>query len=166
MVGPTTLIELASVVENPDDIRFFNGKPYILSRKHQEKIDTVDWRRKGACVAVRELPDFYDKESHEHKRNTEYQMRNIEQHKSMETDMFCAMTRNGWKKVGGHPPAKAWGEDDLSFLSERARLGIKTHTLQGFNSIVVHQNHDGPNDVKNPRGGGRVIPGPWNNIYW
>jgi len=167
MIGPDTLGELAELAGNPEDTRFFNAKPYLLSRRLQDQIDTVDWRKLGACVAVRQLPNFYVDGARKGLSHS-LMFKNLEKPGGVGTNMFSAMTRKGWKKIGGHPPATVWGEDDLSFLSERTRLKIPTVTLKKLNSIVVHQNHDGPGDVPNPRSlaKARIIPGPWNGILW
>lgn len=127
---------------------------YYLSPREQELIDTVPWRGRDN-LAVREIPGFYDEDAN---GNPDYSHRatdSVAQPGSRlptwESWVFGGCSRETWKRLGGMLVSQKWGAVDVAFMQRRRALGVPTHTTPDPETIVVHQNHDGPDDVKTPR---------------
>jgi len=173
MPGRTLLHEMmreCGIHGGDDSLTFFTGKCYLLTQRMQQDLDTVDWRGLGVAAAVRKLPDFYNQPSAEIGGHDAYQAKNIDAAKEFVTNMVGGMTRKGWRNMGGFVESDVWGPGDLSWLMERNRRGVPLVTLQDLDSISVHQNHDGPDDIITPRDMDlamkSLVPGPWDNIRW
>ena len=130
---------------------YFACKPYYLTVRQQELLDTVDWRNEGP-VAVRALPDFYGQaRSAEFRGDPMYLPESIEQARTWESFVFGGLTRKGWRSLGGIPSSAQWGTVDVAMLHARQSRGIPTFTPDAPGTYCVHQNHDSPNDVATPR---------------
>lgn len=130
------------------------AKPYYLSQRDQERIDTVDWVGEGP-LAVRKIEGFYD----EQPGHPDYKPRAIEsvgkpgaQHPHWLSWVFGGFSRRTLKYMGGiGPVTQKWGSIDVLLVARRRALGIVNHTCIDDDTLVVHQNHSGPNDVPTPR---------------
>lgn len=126
---------------------------YYLSPRDQERIETVNWQAEGN-LAVRNIQDFYDEDignpdfSH---RATDIIAKPGSRLPHWESWVFGGCSRDTWEKLGGMLETQHWGSVDVAFMERRRALGIINHTCPDDDTIVVHQNHDGPNDVKTPR---------------
>ena len=127
---------------------------YYLSPRDQERIDTVPWREKGN-VALRDIEGFYDQDAN---GNPDYRHDVTDKVATpgfriptWESWVFGGMSRKTWKLLGGMWESQRWGSVDIAFMERRRVLNIPNFTANDPESIVVHQNHDGPNDVKTPR---------------
>jgi GT2 family glycosyltransferase len=116
-------------------------KPYYLSRRDQERIDTVDWVN-GGPLAVRRVEGFYD--DPEPGSNHAFSPKVVEQTPEWESWVFGGLSRHSWRVLGGMVETRLWGSVDLAFHMRRFRLGIKTATGKADDTICVHQNHDDP----------------------
>jgi len=128
--------------------------PYYLSPRDQERIDTVDWRGKGAA-AVTDIADFYDEGPG---GNPDYRHNVTEKVgtpkfrvPAWESWVFGGHSRESWKRLGGFLETIRWGSCDIAWMHRRRTLGIPNHTCTGPDVMVCHQNHDLPGDVKTPR---------------
>jgi GT2 family glycosyltransferase len=172
MPGLTSVSELVAHFERAgfDAPHWTSCKCYMLSARHQELIDTVDWEGQGPSAAVRTLPGFYKEPSAEYTGAALFEADAIDKQVVFGASLFCAMTRKGWRNIGGFPESEVWGSPDPSFLAERWRLGTPCYTCQLPDSTCVHQNHDMPGDIATPRDMAKCvanqITGPWDNIRW
>lgn len=124
-------------------------KPYYLSQRDQERIDTVDWEGKGP-LAVREIQGFYDREQHMI-GNPDYTPWSIESvgkegspHSHWLSWVFGGCSRETWKRMGGMLETNTWGAVDVAFVKRRQTLGVVNHTCIDDDTLCVHQNHDKP----------------------
>lgn len=130
-------------------------KPYYLSTRDQERIDTVDWLNEGP-LAVRKIEGFYDEEQ---QGNPDYSPRSIEsvghpgaKHSHWLSWVFGGCSRETWKRMGGMLETGKWGSVDVAFVQRRRTLGIINHTCIEDDTICVHANHDAPGiNVPTPR---------------
>lgn len=127
---------------------------YYLSPRDQERIDTVPWRDEGN-LALRGIEGFYDESDggnpdYTH-RVTDTVARPGSRLPTWESWVFGGCSRQTWKLLGGMLVTQKWGSVDIAFMERRRALRIPNHTTPDPDSIVVHQNHDLPNDVKTPR---------------
>lgn len=127
---------------------------YYLSPRDQGRLDTVDWLGKGN-LAVREIEDFYDEDltvapdfTH---RATDVVAQPGSRLATWESWVFGGMSRETWKEWGGMMETAKWGSVDVAFMQRRRALGITNHTCPEDDSVVIHQNHDSPNDTPTPR---------------
>lgn len=127
---------------------------YYLSPRHQERIDTVPWRAEGN-LALRQIPGFYDEDDNGNPDYTHRATDVVAQPGSRlptwESWVFGGCSRRTWKQLGGMLTTQRWGSVDVAFVVRRQALGVTNHTTPDPETIVVHQNHDSPNDVKTPR---------------
>lgn len=132
-------------------------KPYYLTPRDQERIDTVDWEGVGP-LAVREIQGFYDREQHM-MGNLDYTPWSIESvgkedspHSHWLSWVFGGCSRETWKRMGGMLETNTWGAVDVAFVQRRKTLGIVNHTCINDATLCVHQNHDKPGvNVLTPR---------------
>lgn len=133
-------------------------KPYYLSPRDQEWLDTVPWLVEGA-LAVREIEGFYDLEQHAH-GNPDYTPRAIEavgnpgyRHTHWLSWVFGGCSRETWKRLGGMLETQKWGAVDVAWMQRRQALGIINHTCLDDETLCIHQNHDDPTrgNVPTPR---------------
>jgi glycosyltransferase involved in cell wall biosynthesis len=127
---------------------------YYMGQHDQAKIDTVDWRGLGAG-AVRGIDGFYEDDVN---GNPDYRHAATDivaqpgsRIKTWESWVFGGMSRRAWADLGGMLETQKWGSVDIAFHARRRALGIQNHTCPSPESIVVHQNHDGPGEVPTPR---------------
>jgi Glycosyl transferase family 2 len=169
MPGTTTLQEMVSHFENYGWKRtdWVSAKCYLLSREHQEQLDSVEWKALGPAAAVRQLPGFYKAPSAEYTGAAFYENRSVDQCALYSASIFCGMTRAGWRWIGGFPESETWGAPDPSFLAERTRRGILSYSLREPDSTCVHQNHDECGTPRNPETClAHLVTGPWDHIRW
>ena len=128
-------------------------KPYYLSPRDQERIDTVDWLNEGP-LAVRKIDGFYE----EQPGHPDYQPRAIESvgtggpHTHWLSWVFGGCSRRTWREIGGMLETNTWGAVDVAFVQRRKTLGIVNHTCTDDDTLCVHQNHDDPTkNVVTPR---------------
>jgi hypothetical protein len=90
---------------------------------------------------IQENPDFYDYGDPTHA----YHHTQVEKAKVWDSWIFCGASRQTWLKFGGFGESNAWGSIDLNFHHRRYQGGFISWTPDGQNNMVVHQNHDDPN---------------------
>lgn len=126
---------------------------YYLRQSDQDILDQVDWKKEGN-LAIRSLPGFYDIQPQEHPHYT-HQMTDQIGHggelNHWESWVFGGVSRKTMKKLGGMLETQEWGSVDVAFLHRRRVLEILNVTLPEDETIVIHQNHDLPNDKENHR---------------
>lgn len=130
------------------------AKPYYLSPRDQERIDTVDWINEGP-LAVRKIEGFYDDQP----GNPDYSPRSIEsvghpgaKHSHWLSWVFGGCSRETWKRLGGMLETGKWGSVDVAFVQRRRTLGIINHTCIEDDTLCIHQSHDDPSkNVVTPR---------------
>lgn len=130
-------------------------KPYYLTPRDQERIDTVDWFGEGP-LAVRKIEGFYDEVVG---GNPDYAPRSIEsvgkegaQHSHWLSWVFGGCSRETWKRMGGMLETGRWGSVDVAFVQRRRTLGIVNHTCIEDSTLCAHENHDDPaKNVPTPR---------------
>jgi hypothetical protein len=156
MPGKMSVEVVVTVLESSKAPTYCCCKPYYLSARDQERIDTVPWLEEGV-LALREIDGFYDKAQHEG-GNPDYTPWSIEsvgkpgaQHSHWLSWVFGGVSRRTMKMMGGFPVTKKWGSVDCLFVARRRALGIVNHTLISDDTLCAHQNHNGPNDVPTPR---------------
>lgn len=122
-------------------------KPYYLSKRDQERLDTVDWVGEGP-LAVRKIAGFYDDDQIA-VNHPDYGPRAIEsvghedaKYPTWESYVVAAMNRGTWKRTGGFVPTTAWGSCDILWVHRRLNLGIRNVTITNESAYCVHQNHD------------------------
>lgn len=134
--------------------QYASCKVYYMGRHDQEKIDTVPWPEEGN-TAVRQISGFYTDDPN---GNPDYRHEVTDlvgkpgfRIKTWESWVFGGCSRETWRRLGGMVETSKWGSVDIAFHSRRHALGIGNWTCPDDDSIVVHQNHDGPGDVQTPR---------------
>lgn len=129
-------------------------KVYYLSPQDQKRIDSVDWQSDGA-LTVRDIEGFYtdDKNGHPDYRHevTDKVATPGFRYPTWESWVFGGCSRETWKYLGGMLETQAWGSVDVAFMQRRRALGIPNFTCPNDNTIVIHQNHDGPGNTPTPR---------------
>ena len=137
--------------------RYACCKPYYLTRRDQERIDTVPWREEGP-LAVRKIDGFYDQAQHAttHPDYTPWAVEAVGapgfRLRAWESWVFGGCSRETWRKLGGMIETQRWGTVDILFHRRRDRLGIANHTCAAADTFVVHCNHDDPaRNVPTPR---------------
>jgi GT2 family glycosyltransferase len=127
---------------------------YYMGPRDQERIDTVDWKGKGA-IAVREIEGFYDQDTN---GNPDYMHRATDIVAQPGSRMpvwgswvFGGHSRETWKRLGGMCVSQRWGAVDVSWAARRRTLGIPNYTCPDEDAICVHQNHDLPGNIQTPR---------------
>lgn len=129
-------------------------KPYYLSPRDQEGIDTVNWLEEGP-LAVKKIIGFYDDQP----GNPDYSPKAIEQvggpnakHSHWLSWVFGGCSRETWKRMGGMLETGKWGSVDVAFVHRRKTLGIINHTCIADDTLCCHQNHDATGvNVPTPR---------------
>jgi GT2 family glycosyltransferase len=143
MPGPLSIQHLS---EGSKHNIYLNCKPYYLTPRDQEQLDTAPWREVGAPEAARMIEGFY-----EYKPiiagGVDYSPKTIEASKDWESWVFGGMTALTWKKIGGMSEHNAWGSIDVTFHMRRHMLGILCSSMQDRNAMCVHQNHDTGTDA-------------------
>lgn len=124
-------------------------RPYYLSYKLQEAIDTVNWSEQG-IRALRMLPGFYGQPA-PGPGYPDYRPEAIERSTQWDSWVFGGLTKSTWKRIGGVDETNYWGTQDIGFLSRRHVLGIRNKTVIGDDTYCVHQNHDSGADIQSPR---------------
>jgi hypothetical protein len=132
-------------------------KPYYLTPRDQERIDTVDWLNTGP-LAVRQIEGFYEHEQHKN-GNPDYSPWSIESigkpgapHTHWLSWVFGGCSRKTWRMMGGMLETGKWGSVDVAFVQRRRTLGIANHTCIEDDTLCCHQNHDDPaKNVITPR---------------
>lgn len=120
-------------------------KPYYLSQRDQERIDTVDWLNDGP-LAVRKIEGFYEDQP----GHPDYKPRAIESvgtggpHMHWLSWVFGGCSRWTWREIGGMLETNQWGSVDVAWVQRRKTLGIVNHTCTADDTLVVHCNHDDP----------------------
>lgn len=129
-------------------------KVYYLSPRDQELIDTVPWQGEGN-LALRKIVGFYDEDAN---GNPDYKHHVTDQVatpgfriQTWDSWVFGGCSRETWKRLGGMLESQRWGSVDVLWNDRRKKLGMAEWTCPDDDSICVHQNHDGPLDVKTPR---------------
>jgi glycosyltransferase involved in cell wall biosynthesis len=156
LTHPEVLIGRDTLVQFCDRNKYWQyccAKPYYLSPRDQEQLDTVAWKEKGP-LAVREIEGFYDPEQHKD-GHPDYNPWAIEgigkpggRHPAWESWVGGGFTRQTMKELGGHLVSTKWGTTDILFLNRRRTLGIPNLTMVDDNTLCVHQNHDAPRDIE------------------
>lgn len=127
---------------------------YYLSPRDQERLDTVRWLEDGN-LAVRQIPGFYADDVNGHPDYCHVSTDNVGKPgfriPKWESWVFGGCSRRTWKFLGGMLETREWGAVDIAFMARRRTLGIHNHTCPDDDTIVVHQNHDGPGNVPTPR---------------
>lgn len=125
-------------------------KPYYLTERDQERLDTVDWINEGP-LAVRKIEGFYDDEQHQG-GNPAYAPRAVEKSPDWRSWVFGGCRRSVWKALGGMIETQKWGSVDLVWDCRRRNLGILDRCGLSDDTFCVHQNHNDPNtNVPTPR---------------
>lgn len=173
MIGRTSVAECVAQLEEfekrridmgPKELRSPIGlyaccKSYYLSPRDQELIDTVDWKSEGP-ITVRKIDQFYEADIGGHPdfshRATDMVATPGARIPFWQSWIFGGHSRRTWKELGGMLLTTKWGSCDVGWMHRRQVLGIANHTCPNDSSIVVHQCHDLPNDIKTPR-----IPEEW-----
>lgn len=141
------------------DLKHINGlyaccRVYYLSPRDQERIDSVPWREEGP-LAVRKIAGFYDEDTNGNPNYTHAATDIVAQPNSRlptwESWVFGGCSRETWKRLGGFLETQKWGACDIAWMQRRLTLGIPNHTCPADDTIVAHQNHDGPGNVPTPR---------------
>ncbi len=129
-------------------------KCYYLSPRDQERLDTVPWLEDGN-LAVRQVQGFYEEDEN---GNPDYRHNVTDlvatpgyRIKTWDSWVFGGCSRETWKRLGGMLVTQRWGSVDILFNHRRKALGMAEWTCPDDESIVIHQNHDAPDDVKTPR---------------
>lgn len=153
---PEVLFGRETVQQFCDRVRYWTyvcAKPYYLTIRDQERLDTVDWINEGPLV-VRKIEGFYDREQHVNSLE-DYTPWSIEAigkpggpHAAWESWVVGGHTRQTWKDMGGHLITHEWGTTDILYLARRRLLGIQNHTLIDDQTLCVHQNHDAPRNMQ------------------
>lgn len=145
MVGKNTLQEIADKAQHWS---YICAKPYYLTKEDQKNIDTSGWRDDVLNITRRE--GYYEQPSAEHSGNPQYAHAQMEKHAMWDSWVFGGMTKATWRRIGGLSESEVWGPVDISFANRRKILDIPNITLQGKDTMVIHQNHDEgtPRDVK------------------
>jgi len=145
MMGEMTL---QTISDNMLHWHYVCAKPYYLTIDDQKHIDEADWQSNVLNITKRK--GFYEQQSAEHSGNEQYTHANMEKHSKWESWVFGGMTKATWRRIGGLSESEAWGPVDISFANRRKILGIENTTVQGVETMVVHQNHDDgtPRDMK------------------
>lgn len=157
-VGEDTIATIVDYCkENPDS--FGMAKGYYLTPEQQVKygynwnlvqhwaipdgIDTPQnfWKFDSISAFIQENPDFYDYGDPTHA----YHHTQVEKAKVWDSWIFCGASRQTWLKFGGFSESDAWGTIDVTFHHRRYTGGFVTWVPDGQNNMVVHQNHDDPN---------------------
>jgi hypothetical protein len=133
-------------------------KVYYLSPRDQERIDTVHWNDEGP-LAVRGIEGFYDRDQNEDTvGNADYSHRVTDlvatpgfRIRTWDSWVFGGCSRETWKRLGGMMETRRWGSVDVLFNDRRKKLGMAEWTCPDDDTIVTHQNHDLPGDVKTDR---------------
>ncbi len=129
-------------------------RPYYLSPQDQGRLDGVPWQTEGA-LAVRQIPGFYTEDRNGHPDYTHAATDSVGKPGSRLPEwgsfVFGGHSRETWKRLGGLCPTQRWGSVDVHWMNRRRVLGIPNHTCPDDETIVVHQSHDLPTDVKTPR---------------
>lgn len=172
MPGKNTIDQLVKsfAIEGWNSTAWISAKVYLLGPQQQLMLDSVDWRGLGVAAAVRTLPDFYKMPSAEYQGTRDFLPSELDKTPMFGASLFCAMTRKGWRTMGGFPESETWGSPDVSFLAERWRRKTKVGSMQHPDATCVHQFHDLPGDIPSPRDMGKClqgnITGPWDFIQW
>jgi hypothetical protein len=120
---------------------------YYLSPQDQSRIDTVPWDRYGAG-AVRDIEGFYtdDANGHPDYRHEVTDLIGTPGFRipKWESFVFAGHSRETWRRLGGMLETSKWGSVDCAWMLRRKALGIPNHTCVGPECVVVHQNHDTP----------------------
>lgn len=146
--------ESARAANFPDSVGMYAAcRVYYLSPAVQENLDTVAWTIDP--LNVRKIPGFYD---HIPGGNPDYHPAAMEKvgtpgYKIQTWDswVFGGCSRETWKRLGGMFESKKWGSVDILFNHRRKHLGMAEWTAPGDDTIVIHQNHDLPGDVRTDR---------------
>lgn len=168
MVGRDTI---AQFCDNSKDWQYTCAKPYYLSARDQERLDTVNWMEEGP-LAVRKIEGFYEVMQHAH-GNPDYTPWAIEsvgkpngRHKTWDSWVVGGYTRDTMKKLGGWIETKNWGTTDLVQLGRRHILGIPNVTLIDDSTLCVHQNHDAPRNIDKAHAeAGAMSTNPYDLVY-
>ncbi len=118
-------------------------KAYYLNVEQQAALDTVDWRVSN--LAVRTLPGFYVGPADLDAPENAFAHAAMDRHRTWESLLFGAMTRDTWRWFGGLREFEGWGSVDVDFLHRRQALGMENVTELGDETICIHQNHDAQN---------------------
>ena len=129
-------------------------KVYYLTEEDQKQLDTVDWKSKGV-LSVREIPGFYEKDDNPNPdythQSTDIVGKPYSRLPTWESWVFGGFSRSTWKFLGGMLETQKWGTVDVAFFRRRQTLQITNYTCPEDDTIVVHQNHDSPQDCPTPR---------------
>lgn len=157
-VGEDTIATIVDYCkENPD--AFGMAKGYYLTPEQQMKygynwkkdkefvipggLDPANlfWQFNGISTFISKTPDFYNYGDPTHA----YHHTQVEKTKTWDSWIFCGASRQTWLKFGGFSESDAWGTIDVTFHHRRYTGGFVTWVPDGQNNMVVHQNHDDPN---------------------
>lgn len=127
-----------------------NAKGYYLSQHQQSLLDTVNWRED--LLNVRKLPDFYNAPSVEFEGRDDYRPESIDRIGIWHSWIFGGGSKEMWRNFGGITEFETWGSIDVDLHSRREKLNMQTATPKSEHAIVVHQNHDNPDEnILTPR---------------
>lgn len=123
----------------------------VLSMKnpHEEYYPSQDFFTDlGILGFISDNPDFYNYGDPTHP----YHHSQVEKTPIWHSWIFAGATRETWLRFGGFSESDVWGAIDPSFADRRRNGGFETWTPQDKTAMVVHQNHDDPNqNVVTPR---------------
>jgi hypothetical protein len=126
---------------------------YYMSPACQDQIDTVHW--KDDLLAVRQIPGFYDPipggNPHYHPAFMDKVGTPGCEVQTWDSWVFGGCSRKTWRRLGGMFESKKWGSVDILFNHRRKTLRMAEWTAPGEDTVVVHQNHDGPGNVTTDR---------------
>lgn len=126
---------------------------YYLSQREQACLNDISLH--SSNLAVRDIPDFYANDSNGNPDYSHTATDNIGKPgfhlQQWESWVFGGCSGRTWKMLGGMIPTQKWGSVDILWLARRRTLGIPTVTMRNPESICIHQDHSGPNDVPTPR---------------
>lgn len=133
-----------------------SAKGYYLTMQQQAYL-MEHWRIKGNMhediLKVRDIPGFYDVEGAPILGPAaDYVHTAMDKHKVWQSWIWGGGNRMMWSYLGGVNESKFWGVVDVDLLNRRNAFNMLTATPSDERAMVVHQNHDDPNqNVVTPR---------------
>ena len=154
--GEKTLHQAKHLANMQSDRRVWvSAKGYYLTMEQQAYL-MANWEEMGAnhdLLKVRDIPGFYVHPGAPIEGPAaDYVHTAMDKHKVWQSWIWGGGNRMMWSYLGGVNESKFWGVVDVDLLNRRNALNMLTVTPSDDTAMVVHQNHDDPNqNVVTPR---------------
>lgn len=145
MPGVSSISDMVAKYKTVTSDRFwFSCKTYFLTPDQTNELDEINWQASRRNVTL--LPGFYENSAILRGAGDTYTHRNVEKAQHWPTWQFAAMSKEGWRWMGGLTEFETWGSVDVDWHSRRRALNMADLVCMEPDSICVHQNHDDISD--------------------